>query len=100
MLDDDFFIYKLANSDYWCDSYTPSKLVVCHAECDEIRFDMSSLYQKSGATAYEYQSHIEEWTVIPEENLTCKDHNELKNVLTFDGVVTDKQHIEKIKGVI
>lgn len=101
MLDDDFFLYKLPNSKYWCDSYTPSKLVVCHAECDEIRFDISTLYEATGAIAHEYNSHIEEWESMTGEILTCNDNRDFDNVLTIAGSVDNsKEKIQEIKGII
>ncbi len=84
MLGDVFFIYKSANNKYWCESYTPSKLVICDAECDEIRLDMENLYSPEGITPEEYNGHFNEWIQLTDDLVTCNDHNILNDVFVHD----------------
>lgn len=87
MLGDAFFIYKLPNSHLWCESYTPSMLVICHAECDEIRFDIQNLYSQEGIIPEEYNGHLDEWIQLTDEKITCNDHEVLQDVFVHDSPV-------------
>lgn len=84
MLGDVFFMYKLPNSDYWCDAYTPSKLVLCHSECDEVRFKIDNLYSRDGIVPEEYNGHFDEWIKVDEDKLICNDVAEFENVFVHD----------------
>ncbi len=91
MLGDVFFIYKTPNSKYWCESYTPSKLVICDAECDEIRLDMEGLYSAEGITPEEYNGHFDEWIKLGDDVVTCNDHNVLNDVFVHDSTANIKE---------
>ena len=84
MLGDVFFMYKLPHGNFWCDSYTPSKLVICHAECDEIRFEIGELYSREGATPQEYNGHFNEWMQVTGESVACNDVAEFEGVFVHD----------------
>ena len=76
MLDDVFFMYKLADSNLWCDTYLPSKLVVCQAECDEVRFDFPRVYSQQGAIPQEYNDEYSEWVPLANQAIFCQDFKE------------------------
>lgn len=98
MLGDVFFMYKLSHGNYWCDSYTPSKLVICHAECDEIRFKVDNLYSPLGVTPEEFNGHFNEWIQVAEDSIMCNDVAEFEGVFVHDSP-TDVSQIGQIQGI-
>lgn len=83
-IDDLFFIYKLAHSDYWCNSYLPSKIVVCQAECDEVRFDFNNVFSRQGAIPQEFISHYSEWIPLSNQAIQCNDEEYIDEIAVFD----------------
>ena len=97
MLGDVFFMYKLSNSKYWCDSYTPSKLVICQAECDEIRFDFDDIYSRNGSRPQEFNGHFLEWINVS-GSIACHDNQDpVDDVIVFKSD-SQKEDIKHIQG--
>ncbi len=88
MVDDLFFMYKLAKSNYWCNSYIPSKIVICQAECDEVRFDFDSVFTGQGAIPQEYFGTYSEWIPLPNQSIVCNDEEYLDDVVVYDDLIT------------
>jgi hypothetical protein len=96
MLGDSFFIYKLDKSNYWCDSYSPSKLIHCQSPCDEIRFDLNDIYSPNGSRPEELDGASNEWKPLLKSKISCED--EIDDVIVLNSTDINDKNVKILQG--
>ena len=71
LTDKPFYIYKSANSNFWCDSFN----VTCGNECTELRFDFDQLLksQQTSITPQYFDKRFGKWFPKQTDSIACSD---------------------------
>ena len=100
MLGDVFFMYKPTDSDLWCETYLPGKLVMCQAECEEIQFDFAQVFSPQGAVPQEYNERLGGWYPLTDMTIFCEDMKKSpEDIFVVNSTVEQQKTNIKGKGV-